>query len=183
MTSFDFKGLNSYQANCPIGCPCPDYDCNQSTTPSLTSTTTAPTETGLTNNILVLDNFNSENVPMVVFANGTYTTSINFNFGQNTESLWSCGLVFQNQALLFGGNNQRTQISKVCLCLILLIHCKLQLASYISSFRLRIVVRTESAILTSNSMREPVLVILTKKYFFVLPLMRSLKTVENQMVH
>ena len=75
---FNYFNCN-IEENCPVGCPCSDFDC-VATTPAPTTqapTTPAPTVTmpGTTtattgNAVLVLNTLNSNNKPMVVDFNG-----------------------------------------------------------------------------------------------------------------
>ena len=67
------------EANCPAGCPCESYDCDQTTTPattttaktttqSTTTTTTVPTTTrpASENSVMVLNTYDVMNKPLVI---------------------------------------------------------------------------------------------------------------------
>lgn len=60
--------------NCPTGCPCDTYQCEEitPTTTSTTSVATTTTEPKLKEAVLVLSTYTSSNVPMVIGFNGEY---------------------------------------------------------------------------------------------------------------
>ena len=113
-------------SGCPNGCPCDDYVC-PTTTPSITTTTaltttsTSATTTSTTTalaktNVLILNTYKSSNVPRVINADGLDDPYINFDYGDNTEVKYSCGLTFRNKYFVFGGNLFTTQISQIIDC-------------------------------------------------------------------
>ena len=69
----------SIQENCPGGCPCDDYEC-EDITPTVTSTTPVATTTiepVAKDAVLLLDTRSSNNVPMVIGYNGKLHLNIN----------------------------------------------------------------------------------------------------------
>ena len=54
------------KADCPVGCPCPTYDCQEATT-SAPTTTVSPIEI---NHVLVLNTRDSNNKPVVIQSAG-----------------------------------------------------------------------------------------------------------------
>ena len=63
--------MNELQENCPGGCPCDSFDC-EDVNPTVTSTTTATTTTkpAAKEAVLMLSTAYSSNVPMVIGYNG-----------------------------------------------------------------------------------------------------------------
>ena len=70
----------------------------------------------MTSNILVLNTRQSANQPMIVFGEGGSTTSFNFTYERNTQSAYSCGLIYRNEGFIFGGSSYKTQISRIENC-------------------------------------------------------------------
>ena len=67
------------QANCPTGCPCPGYQCSNSTITTTTSTTTETTTTTapITEmDVLVLSTANGEKQPMIISFDGKHYCEI-----------------------------------------------------------------------------------------------------------
>ena len=110
------------QPGCPDGCPCPEYQCPSTTTPvittttatttSLTTTTAAPTYT----TILILNTFQTANVPVLTNSAGRDDKDFDFSMGENTEVYESCSMNFKNQHFVFGGDSERKQISQIIGC-------------------------------------------------------------------
>ena len=130
MTHFKF-----IKENCPGGCPCDDYEC-EDITPTVTSTTSVATTTiepVAKDAVLLLNTRSSSNVPMVIGYNGkpqlNITLSlffiendnnnilaevdddINFTFEDNTEVFYSCAASLNDEMWVLGGNNQRRQVN------------------------------------------------------------------------
>ena len=112
-------------SGCPNGCPCDDYVCpSPSTTTALTSTTptwetTTTTTTSNTDVLILLTNCRdwTDCGPVVTNAAGLDDRNINFDFAENTEVAYSCGLTFRNQYFVFGGGSiGSSQISQVIDC-------------------------------------------------------------------
>ena len=94
------------KADCPVGCPCPTYDCDEVTT-SAPITTAPPVQI---DHVLVLNTRNSNNKPTVIQSAGGSKLATNFQYGDGTDAYHSCGLIFKGEAYMFGGINK--QISK-----------------------------------------------------------------------
>ena len=99
-------------SGCPNGCPCDDYIC-PTTTPSTSTTTTTASANA---DVLILNTYNINNVPVVTNAAGLDDRNICFEFGDDTEVLYSCGLTFRNNYFVFGGGSFETQISQIIDC-------------------------------------------------------------------
>ena len=99
-------------SGCPNGCPCDDYICPTTTPSTSTTTTTASANT----DVLILNTYNMNNVPVVTNAAGLDDRNICFEFGDDTEVLYSCGLTFRNNYFVFGGGSFETQISQIIDC-------------------------------------------------------------------
>ena len=80
-----------------------------------TSTTTTPKTTAIPKpktEILVLNTADKRNVPIITNASGREDR--NFTFGmENIEVYRSCGLTYRGEHYIFGGLNNKTQISKI----------------------------------------------------------------------
>ena len=87
------------QSGCPNGCPCPEYTCPATTT-----------------DILVLSTYKSQNVPIITNGSGKDERNFSFVLEQGTEVYHSCSLTWENRHFIFGGNNEKTQISMVDEC-------------------------------------------------------------------
>jgi len=83
-----------------------------------TSTTTAltPTTSPTGKAVLMLSTRPSTNVPMVITLNGEVDDDINFTFGVNTQVHGSCAASWFNRMFVFGGLNQKRQMSEVQDC-------------------------------------------------------------------
>jgi len=82
---------------------------------ALVTTTTAsqePTEKA----VLMLSTSISTNVAMVITLNGEVDYDINFTFGVNTEVHQSCAAALFDRMFVFGGYNQKRQMSEVQDC-------------------------------------------------------------------
>ena len=121
-------------ANCPNGCPCPNYECKwhdeNETTPAPTTTTTELITTTTTVSdkdqkaVLVLQagyvtNNDDEGILIgrsrITDLNGR-ADRIDFSYGENTELEDSCSIVFNGQAYVYGGWEQKRQISTIDGC-------------------------------------------------------------------
>ena len=108
--------------NCPLGCPCPNYQCPvmaavaTTTTASTTTTAISPktTEANLNTWILVLNTFSS-NVPLIIDGQGQ-SRDIEFELGSETEAHNSCSILWLGQMFVFGGDKYKRQISVVERC-------------------------------------------------------------------
>ena len=84
-------------AQCPNGCPCPEYDCND--TPETQSDT-----------ILVFNKYSSSNKPFLTNISGVSDFDIKFEVETFTDVAYACSVSWKNQIYLFGGNKYHTQI-------------------------------------------------------------------------
>lgn len=98
------------QENCPLGCPCPEYQCPLTTTQM--TTTTAP---DLNTWILVLNTNGRYNVPLIIDGKGK-SKEIEFTYGYDTIAQDACSVVWWGQMYLFGGVQVENQISVVSQC-------------------------------------------------------------------
>ena len=123
------------QENCPGGCPCDDYEC-EDIIPTVTSTTSLATTTiepVAKDAVLLLNTQWSENVPMVIGYNGKLHLNItqsslfiandnnnilgeldddiNFTFEDNTEVFYSCAASLNDEMWVLGGYNKRRQVN------------------------------------------------------------------------
>lgn len=100
------------QTDCPHGCPCPNYQCQISTT---LEDTVMTTPVPVHETVLVLSTKLVNHVPLLTDDNGREDRNFFFMYGQETVVHYSCGLSFQNEFYIFGGINEH-QISKVASC-------------------------------------------------------------------
>ena len=133
-----FKGHTANcpcEENCPGGCPCDDYDC-EDITPTVTSTTSVTTTTiepVAKDAVLLLNTEWSDNVPMVIGYNGKLhlnitqsslfiandnnnilgevNDDINFTFEDNTEVDYSCAASLNDEMWVLGGYNKERQVN------------------------------------------------------------------------
>ena len=120
--------------NCPAGCPCDSFEC-EDVTPTVTSTTSVATTTtkpAAKEAVLMLSTYEASNIPMVINYNGglhdvTYIKSflsyrmrrviykrsnnlgevdddINFTYDINTEVEFSCAASLNDDMWVLGGN-------------------------------------------------------------------------------
>ena len=131
--------------NCPLGCPCPNYNCAvkttrattttatasvTSTTTSTTSSTATPTNSQSTKNsgastktpaekktVLVLNSSQKKaRTPLLVDAEGRNDSNFLMSFGEETEVFKSCSVTYRNRFFVFGGEIRKRQISEVSEC-------------------------------------------------------------------
>ena len=103
-------------ANCPGGCPCPDYTCTDRTTTTVATTTTGTKEK---DTVLVLNTFSSQNHPLLLNSIGDEDYDFSFTYEADTSAYMSCSLTYHGQMLVFGGSDgygDRKQISQVKGC-------------------------------------------------------------------
>ena len=86
------------RSGCPNGCPGDVYECPETT------------------DVLVLNTQSLSNVPIITNALGREDSDFVFDFGEGTEAYGSCSLTWQNEHFVFGGTNNKTQISKIVGC-------------------------------------------------------------------
>ena len=98
------------EENCPLGCPCPVYQCPVTTTVAST-TTTIPSRDW----ILVLNTMSSSRTPLIIDGTGE-SEEIDFTLDSNTEVGASCSIVWKSKMYIFGGSNYKRQISAVENC-------------------------------------------------------------------
>ena len=123
------------QERCPLGCPCPNYQCPETTTGPITTTTTIATTTSTTATtqttttsttvatttadlktwILVLNTRSSSNVPLIIDGRGS-SKEIDFVYEENTMVNGICSIFWHGQMYLFGGYHNERQISLVDRC-------------------------------------------------------------------
>ena len=58
----------------------------------------------------------TSNEPIITDASGLDDRFFRFSYGENTEAFRSCGMTWQNQFYIFGGLNEKTQISQIINC-------------------------------------------------------------------
>ena len=116
------KCSQDYQANlgqcpcqpgCPNACPCPVYECPVTTTTTPVTTTTAES---VKTQVLILNTYKPVNVPVITNAQGREDRNFYFLMGENTEVKYSCALTFRNENYVFGGLDEKRQISKIVNC-------------------------------------------------------------------
>ena len=121
------KNFKARQSNCPCeencksGCPCKNFTCMDTSTtssvtnPTMPSTTVAPEEPAA---VLVLNNFNKNNKPMVIGFDGKKVAffisnykiilgkvndDIDFTYGEETATYYGCGATLRGEFWYFGG--------------------------------------------------------------------------------
>ena len=109
------------QDNCPNGCPCPNYAC-QETTSLITTTTAATTMTSTTTlttkrvgqnqTVLALNN-NAGWQAALIDSNGRQEKLGCFVPDLVSEAHQSCGLTWENNMYIFGGKFNKRQISRL----------------------------------------------------------------------
>ena len=97
------------QPGCPNGCPCPVYECPATTTHSST-TTIAPSPLA---DVLVLFSYGK---PTITNSGGKFDTDFHFKMGEGTEVYKSCSFTWRGEHYVVGGENIRTQVSKIIGC-------------------------------------------------------------------
>ena len=121
------------QENCPGGCPCDAYEC-EDITPTVTTTSVATTTVEPTSKdaVLLLSTFFQSNVPMVIGYNGKLHLNmnlsllfiandnnnilgqvdddINFAYEDNTV-YYSCAASLNDEMWVLGGGNQKRQVN------------------------------------------------------------------------
>lgn len=99
---------------CPHGCPCAGYECPMTTT-AVPTTTTAVSNSK--KSVLILNTHSSMNAPTITDAAGRADTSgFWFKIEENAEVYFSCSLSFQGRNYIYGGSNERNQLSVVDGC-------------------------------------------------------------------
>lgn len=94
------------EEGCPQGCPCPDFNCPPQ----------SPVVRG--NSVLVLNTYRTKQA-VIIDSNGKEelpTNDFMFLFGENTEVYTSCHVTFRGDLFIYGGVNQRNQVSKLVGC-------------------------------------------------------------------
>ena len=134
MARFDNEEDNKLiiQNNCPGGCPCDSFEC-EDVTPTVTSTTSVPTTTSepaAKNAVLMLSTYESSNIPMVLGYNGKpycqydiefyfliqpyhlgdVEDDISFTFDDYTEVYYSCAATLNDEMWILGGANYKRQV-------------------------------------------------------------------------
>ena len=102
------------KSECPNGCPCPTYECSETTTIVTTQTTPVKPK----NSILILSTFEGYKPPVITDVNGREDYNFLFRFAENTAVMGSCFLTFQNEFYIIGGDNgyESRQVSKLVGC-------------------------------------------------------------------
>ena len=65
--------------------------------------------------VLILNTFEI-NRPIITDATGSVNTNFLFLYGEGTEAWKSCSISWKNEFYIFGGRNERRQISKIIGC-------------------------------------------------------------------
>ena len=106
--------LIGIKKNCPGGCPCDSFDCEDDTA---TTTLTTTTESVAKKAVLVLSTYISSNVPMVIgyngkqrqvfliicndkiklYYSGVVDDDLHFKYGYNTEVYYSCAAIWNDE--------------------------------------------------------------------------------------
>ena len=60
--------------------------------------------------VLVLSNHGPSNVPHVISFDGTVDADTIFEYGENTQSLYSCGATMNGEFWVFGGRDFKRQV-------------------------------------------------------------------------
>ena len=109
--------------NCPTGCPCPGYDC--------IDTTTAPTTVPPTDNpgdgpspdseaVLVLGTMYDTNVPFVIDFDGNVNEESVFEIGKDVTISYGCAATLNGEFWYFGGSSNKSRqvniVSKQIVC-------------------------------------------------------------------
>ena len=115
--------------NCPYGCPCDNYQCQQTTTQTTTTTTasttlitTTTTTTTTTANpntsILILSTRYYNTKPVLTDSTGQTDTNLGFTYDEDAIVHQSCSVTFKNQHFVYGGNDNYSyrQISRIDGC-------------------------------------------------------------------
>ena len=100
------------QENCPNGCPCPKYPCQEttSTSPSA-STTTSPV--GQNKTVLVLNSVGPWQPALLINSAGRQDELKCFWAEDDAEASASCSLVWNNRLYIYGGMDNERQISRL----------------------------------------------------------------------
>ena len=99
------------QEKCPNGCPCPEYDCPITTTVSTTTSTAVQARTLVLilyfNDALVTNDEGKVEYP---------TKDFMFLYGSKTEVYHSCSITWHGDFYVFGGFEEKRQITKLNKC-------------------------------------------------------------------
>ena len=60
--------------------------------------------------VLVFSNHDFSNVPNVISFDGTVDADLDFEIGENTQFLYSCGATLNGEFWVFGGNDNKRQV-------------------------------------------------------------------------
>ena len=115
LRAYDFQLFNCpCNEGCPSGCPCETYECPITTTISPTTTTTMSQPN---TSVLVLSTTNVKNRPIITDLNGNQDSRhFFFKFDDRTDAYYSCGLMYRGIYYLFGGHDEKRQVSKIEHC-------------------------------------------------------------------
>lgn len=100
-------------AKCPNGCPCPNYECPITTT-TMPTTTTALGKPN--DSVLILNTARAANPPIMTNLDGREHTNFWFKFENGTQAHGSCAMLFYGQFYIFGGFDNKQQISTLAEC-------------------------------------------------------------------
>ena len=115
------------EENCLAGCPCPGYDCIDTTSdPDVTSIpptgdpTDSPTPTPSpdSNAVLVLGTQYSTNLPYVIDFDGNVNPNSVFEIGKDVTISYGCAATLNGEFWYFGGaSNKNRQVNKNFACI------------------------------------------------------------------
>ena len=63
-----------------------------------------------------MNTYSASNAPLIINAFGEVDRVFNFSIGNDVEVYHSCSLTWHNELYVYGGNSEKTQISKVTAC-------------------------------------------------------------------
>ena len=75
--------------------------------------TTAPS---VCMDVLILNTCSPSNLPMITNADGKQETLLSFTMGANTQVDRSCSMTWKGEHYVFGGDDERRQVSKIVGC-------------------------------------------------------------------
>ena len=105
--------LYLFQTDCPGGCPCDEFECDDSpiatTTPSTTTTPIEKNEKA----VLLLDNMKSANKPMVISFDGEVDDDLEFQFIGDAIVRGGCPATLNGRFFYFGGVSKSTKVSSL----------------------------------------------------------------------
>ena len=119
----DLKAECPCAVRCPHGCPCEGYHgCPLLTTTASPSTTTTSVDATSRTSVLILSTYTNASAPIltdVAINEWVYPSGrgqFYFRLESKTEVFQSCSLIFAGRSYIYGGSNEKTQLSMVDGC-------------------------------------------------------------------